>query len=78
MRRGSSFLSLFHNVSILYGDRFSHYEDGHVGDATPMRTISHEMELPRFMLIDPEGAARRVLIAGAQLEALDKGVEESV
>lgn len=71
-KRGSSLLSFFHSVSVLYGRSFSQYQEGNLSDATPMGEIKHEWELPRFLLMDPEASAMRRLQAGANIQRLEE------
>jgi hypothetical protein len=70
-KRGSTLLSLFHNITVLYGQSFSRYEDGHLSDPTAMGEIKHEWEVPRFLLMDPEAAAMRRLQASTRLKELE-------
>jgi hypothetical protein len=70
MHRGSGLLELCHNVRIVYGDSFSQYHDGMIAQAAPMTEFSHEMEIPRFLVSDPEGSAIRRLGAGVQISQM--------
>jgi hypothetical protein len=56
----SSLLGLFHKSYLLYGsDGFRYSRDGEVGELAQMQTMSAEMQLPRMLMIDPEGNALR-------------------
>lgn len=56
----STIAKMFSNSYLLYGsDSFRYCRDGGIGDASELKMISTEMELPRMSIIDPEGAALR-------------------
>jgi hypothetical protein len=55
---------------VIYGESFSQYHDGKIAQAAPMTEFSHEMEIPRFLVFDPEGSAIRRLGAGVQISQM--------
>ena len=56
----SSLLGFFHKSYLLYGSEgFRSSRDGEVGELATMQTMSAEVQLPRMLMIDPEGAALR-------------------
>ncbi len=72
MRRASSILQLFHNVRVIYGHSFSNYREGAVSPPTPMQEFRREMEIPRFLVTDPEGSAMRRLNASMQIANIER------
>jgi hypothetical protein len=64
----SVFASLFQKVHLLYGNEVRAFHEGELGGSSPMREISHGVEVPRLEFIDPEGMQLRRLHAASVLK----------
>lgn len=53
-REKSIFAQLAKNVQIIYGDKWSFYSQGKVGEPSGFKKFEHSMEYPRLEVIDPE------------------------
>jgi hypothetical protein len=52
--------NLFSKSYLIYGTKgFRFCQNGHLGELSELKTMSVEMEMPRLLMIDPEGAAIR-------------------
>ena len=66
----SIFAQFVKNVEMLYGDRFSSYQDAHLSETTPMQEHSFEFEFPHLEFIAPEDMALRRWHALQMIERL--------
>jgi hypothetical protein len=52
--------NFFSKSYLIYGTKgFRYCRDGNLGEFAEMKSMSVEMEVPRFLMIDPEGVAIR-------------------
>jgi hypothetical protein len=74
----SPLFGLFHQSYLLYGSEgFRYSRDGEVQELAKMQAMSAEVELPRMLMIDPEGNALRRREAIDATRALSTRVSEA-
>jgi hypothetical protein len=71
----SVFMQLFKKTQLLYGKKWSSFNDGKLTEASALQKISSSVEIPRLEEIDPEGMALRRLNASINLAALSANHE---
>jgi hypothetical protein len=81
VRKGSEEKSLFmqfcKKTQLLYGKKWSSFQDGKLTGTSALQKISSSVEIPRLEEIDPEGMALRRLNASASLAALSVNSESA-
>ncbi|HOW65159.1 MAG TPA: hypothetical protein P5186_02695 [Candidatus Paceibacterota bacterium] len=71
----SVFMKLFSKVRLLYGNQWSVFHEGTLGDRSSLQQFSSSMEVPRMEFIDPEGMSLRRYQASVKIRELSNTTE---